>query len=267
MSNGDELILGELGNAATSTTRLVGDVDGNAVLWIEQQSETNAGEAIVALGGPGRTGIFGFGGNSNTGRGGLAIAGQGGNGVPHDLGGVGVLGSGGGPSDNRGDGVWGITRSSSQAGVFGFNFGLGPGLRGYSAVPTAGQRAQPTGNGVGVEGKSGGGKGVHGAASASPGIGVLAEHTGSGRALAVKGRAGFSSCGSGTIAAGQASRTVSNQAVTAESHITVTLTANPGAPARIHWVARQAGSFTVHLTQAVSSATSFTYLIVEPFDG
>ena len=39
------------------------------------------------------------------------------------------------------------------------------------------------------------------------------------------------------------------------------------APARIHWVARQAGSFTVHLTQAVSSATSFTYLIVEPFDG
>ena len=141
MSNGDELILGELGNAATSTTRLVGHVDGNAVLWIEQQSETNAGEAIVALGGPGRTAIFRFGGNSNTGRGGLAIAGQGGNGVPHDLGGVGVLGSGGGPSDNPGDGVWGITRSSSQAGVFGFNFGLGPGLRGYSAVPTAGQRA------------------------------------------------------------------------------------------------------------------------------
>ena len=77
MANGDELILGELGNAATSTTRLVGDVEGNAVLWIEQQSETNAGEAIVALGGPGRTAIFGFGGNSNTGRGGLAIAGQG----------------------------------------------------------------------------------------------------------------------------------------------------------------------------------------------
>ena len=47
MADGDELILGELGNAATSTTRLAGDVDGNAVLWIEQQSETNAGEAIV----------------------------------------------------------------------------------------------------------------------------------------------------------------------------------------------------------------------------
>jgi hypothetical protein len=59
---------------------------------------------------------------------------------------------------------------------------------------------------------------------------------------------------------------VSNAAVTAESHITITLTANPGAPARVHWVARQAGSFTVHLTQAVSTATSFTYLIVEPFE-
>src|SRR5829696_4097910 len=67
--------------------------------------------------------------------------------------------------------AYGGSQSPSQAGVFGFNFGLGPGLRGYSAVPTAGQRAQPTGNGVGVEGKSGGGKGVHGSASASPGIG------------------------------------------------------------------------------------------------
>ena len=73
-----------------------------------------------------------------------------------------------------------------------------------------------------------GGKGVHGAAvggraaARRPDRGAthararLAEHTGSGRALAVKGRAGFSSYGSGTIAAGQASRTVSNQVVTAE---------------------------------------------------
>jgi hypothetical protein len=38
----------------------------------------------------------------------------------------------------RGDGVWGITRSPSQAGVFGFNFGLGPGLRGYGRRPDRG---------------------------------------------------------------------------------------------------------------------------------
>ena len=64
-------------------------------------------------------------------------------------------------------------------------------------MPTAGQRAQPIGNGVGVEGKSGGGKGVHGAASAEPGIGIFTEHTGSGRALAVKGRAAFRPVGAG----------------------------------------------------------------------
>jgi hypothetical protein len=60
---------------------------------------------------------------------------------------------------------------------------------------------------------------------------------------------------------------VSHPAVTTESHVTVTLTANPGGSAQVHWVARQAGSFTVHLTQAVPSSTNFTYLIVEPFTG
>jgi hypothetical protein len=268
MADGDEFILGQFGNIASSPTGLVGKVDGSAVLWVEQQSETNAGEAIVALGGPGRTAIFGFGGNSTSGRGGLGIAGQGGNGIPHELGGVGMLGSGGGPSDNRGDGVWGVTRSPNQAGVFGFNFGLGPGVRGYSAAPgTGGQRPQPVGNGIGVEGKSGGGTGVYGAASVNQGIGIRAEHTGGGRALAVKGRAGFSTCGSATIAAGQASKTVSHPAVTTESRVTITLTAHPGGSAQVHWVARQAGSFTVHLTQAVASVTSFTYLVVEPFTG
>ena len=64
-----------------------------------------------------------------------------------------MLGSGGGPSDNRGDGVWECTNSPGSAGVFGFNFGVGPAVRGYSAVVT-GQRPSPTGNGVGVEGKS-----------------------------------------------------------------------------------------------------------------
>jgi hypothetical protein len=176
-----------------------------------------------------------------------------------------VLGSGGGPSDNRGDGVWGVTNSPGHAGVFGFNFGLGPAVRGYSARanPTAGQRPIPTGNGVGIEGKSGGGKGVHGAASSDGGIGVLAEHTGSGRGLVVKGRAAFSSCGSDTIAAGGISKTVTNPAVTANSHITATLTTNPGS-AQVLWVQRQAGSFTLHLTRSVTNATSFSYLIVDP---
>jgi len=57
---------------------------------------------------------------------------------------------------------------------------------------------------------------------------------------------------------------VNNPAITANSHITVTLAADPGS-AQVLWVKRQAGSFTLHLTRSVSNATSFTYLIVEPF--
>jgi hypothetical protein len=92
---------------------------------------------------------------------------------------------------------------------------------------------------------------------------VLAEHTGTGRGLAVKGRASFSSCGSDIIAAGGTSKTVNNPAVNANSHITVTLSTNPGS-AQVLWVQRQEGSFTLHLTRSVTNATSFTYLVVEP---
>ena len=258
MANGDKLTLGELRNSATLMTRLVGRVDDNYMFRVDQEG-TGPG-AIMTIGT-----IFGFGIDSSPQRGGTGVAGQGGKGLPGQLGGVGVTGSGGGPDDNRGDGVWGVTNSAGNAGVFGFNFGLGPAVRGYSArVPTAGQTVSPTGNGVGIEGKTGGGKGVHGAASADDGIGILAEHTGTGRGMAVKGRAGFSSCGSSTVAAGQASKSVNHSAVTATSHMTVTLNADPGA-AQLLWIERQAGSFTVHLTRAAQNSIGFTYLVVEPF--
>jgi hypothetical protein len=220
----------------------------------------------MALGGPGRGAVVGFGGASTSDKGGVGVTGQGGAGLPSDLGGVGVIGSGGGPNDDRGDGVWGVTNSAGHAGVFGFNFGLGPAVRGYSAAvnPSPGQRVLPTGNGVGIEGKTGSGKGVHGAASASGGIGVVAEHIGGGRGLAVKGQAAFSSCGSDTIAAGGTSKTVNNPAVTTNSHVAITLSADPGS-AQVLWVQHQVGSFTLHLTRSVSNTTTFTYLIVEPF--
>ena len=256
MANGDNLVLGVLQNSATSMTRLVGTVDDNFIFRVDQESTVAGAGAIMTIGT-----ISGFGRDSSSEPGGTGISGQGGKGVPSQTGGIGVIGNGGGPDDDRGDGVWGVTTSASHTGVFGLNFGLGPAVRGHSAaVPTG---LNPTGNGIGVEGKTGGGKGVHGAASADAGIGILAEHTGSGRGLAVKGRAGFSSCGSSTVAAGQASTSVNNPAVTATSHITVTLDADPGA-AQLRWVERQTGSFTVHLTQPVQNSISFTYLVVEP---
>jgi hypothetical protein len=274
--DGDPFLLGS-DNTAESITRLHGNIDfspsspggGGVVLKVEQESSGVGTLAIHAIGGPGRDAIAGWGGNSpNQNSGGLGVYGQGGTSASGEQG-IGVLGNGNPASgDKGGDGVRGSTVSATRAGVFGFNFGTGAGVRGYGAV--AGPL--PTGNGIGVEGKSG-----------SSGIGVLAENTGAGVGLAVKGRAGFSACGSDTIAAGQASKTVNNAAATAASHITVTLTEDPGstntnppgqggarAPspvAQVHWVQRQAGSFTVHLTQGVVNATDFTYLIVEPYSG
>ena len=179
MADGDKLTLGELQNSATSMTRLVGRVDDGFAFRVDQ--EGTGGQAIMAIGT-----IFGFGSDSSSQPGGTGISGQGGKGVPSQGGGVGVVGNGGGPDDDRGDGVWGLTTSASHTGVFGANFGLGPAVRGYSAeVPPGGQPpVHPTSNGIGVEGKTGGGKGVHGAASADAGIGILAEHAGSGRGLA-----------------------------------------------------------------------------------
>src|SRR4026207_806047 len=158
------ITLGELGNSATSMTRLVGRVDDNFAFRVDQ--EGTGGQAIMAIGT-----IFGFGSDSSSDPGGTGIAGQGGKGLPSQGGGVGVVGNGGGPDDDRGDGVWGLTTSASHTGVFGANLGRGPGVRACrTEVPPGGQPPmQPTGNGIGVEGKTGGGKGVHGAASADTG--------------------------------------------------------------------------------------------------
>ena len=56
-------------------------------------------------------------------------------------------------------------------------------------------------------------------------------------------------------------------AVTATTHITVTLTSDPGG-ACVQWVERLPGSgFRVHLTKAVRTATTFSYFMAYPFVG
>lgn len=93
-----------------------------------------------------------------------------------------------------------------------------------------------------------------------------------GAALRVRGKASFSTAGKGTILADRDSASVSDTDVTALSHVTVTLTGDPGqassAPGSkpvVVWVERQPGTgFIVHLSRAVRFATPFTYLIVEP---
>ena len=88
-----------------------------------------------------------------------------------------------------------------------------------------------------------------------------------GLALEVTGRARFSTAGAGAVPQGQNSAFVANEAVTANSHVTVTLVGNPGSR-QLQWVERNSGlGFTVHLTSAPPPGrpeTDFTYLIVEP---
>ena len=118
--------------------------------------------------------------------------------------------------------------------------------------------------GTGVLGRSGSGVGVEGISTT--GIGLRGSSD-SGPALEVMGPAHFATAGNGTVPQGQNSIFVANAAVTADSHISVTLTGHPGSRG-VGWVMRAPGSgFTVHMTTAAPKqrpATPFTYLIVEP---
>jgi hypothetical protein len=141
--------------------------------------------------------------------------------------------------------------------------GISDELTGVSGVGPEGVRGH--GIDVGVHGfGSDVGVGVHGVGR----TGVKAEVTGAladvGFGLEVVGKAKFSTAGAGNIPKGTSSATVANPAVTANSHITVTLTGNPGR-AQVRWVNRQPGTgFVVHLNRKAQKATPFTFLIVEP---
>jgi hypothetical protein len=135
--------------------------------------------------------------------------------------------------------------------------------------------------GIGVDGGSEQGTGVHGQGwqagveGEAPGEdhpGVRAESRSrtepyaldGGLALEVIGKARFSTAGAGAVPRGRRMTTVAEPAVTAVSHITVTLTGNPGL-ARFDWVERQPGAgFVVHLQGVSLSEIPFTYLVVEP---
>ncbi len=114
-------------------------------------------------------------------------------------------------------------------------------------------RREGAGAGDGVRGEragTGAGAGVHA-------IGPVGLH--------VEGKSKFSTVGSGLVLAGTNSATILNTNVTAGSHISVTLTSDPGNTAAVVRVSRAAGvSFTVRLSSNVAVDTEFTFFIVEP---
>ena len=74
-----------------------------------------------------------------------------------------------------------------------------------------------------------------------------------------------SSVGTGVLADGTNSATVPFPTITALSHVSVTLTGDPGNHAALTWVERVAGEgFTAHLNRNAGVNTPFSYFIVEP---
>ena len=183
---------------------------------------------------------------------------------------VNAINSDGGPAvagkSGSGWGVVGDTDSNAYAGVEGHNASTG-----FNA---AGVRGTSAGNGMGVEGQSVNGTGVNG--TSQNGMGVAARSLNgialdasapNGDAIRVDGKARFSHLAFNTVPAGQHTVFVPHFAVTATTHITVTLTSDP-AGASVQWVERLPGSgFRVHLTKAVRTATTFSYFMAYPFVG
>jgi TAT (twin-arginine translocation) pathway signal sequence len=174
---------------------------------------------------------------------------------------------------NSDNGVRG--ESDSDGGVQGLS-NSGTGVQG-STLSGIGVRGESNTN-IGVQGFSNMDWGVMGQSNQGNGVvgfseqaaGVAAIGGSSEIALTVLGKAIFSTAGAGAIPAGQNAVAVNDSAVTSDSHITMTLTGNPGStgsglPAVVVWVQRQPGTgFTAHLSRRVSNSTPFTYLIVEP---
>ena len=226
-------------------------VSGFAVLANSQSGRGVDGASVSGIGvrGESQSGPGGFfGSQSGTGVEGRSESGAGGN--FHSESESGVLGASSG-----GIGVQGLSQGAD--GVHGESE-TGIGALGFSQ------------SGIGVFGVSpGDGQPAVQALSAGPGFpfGEPADVSDGGLALDVIGKARFSTAGSDTIPQRQNSVFVANPAVTANSHITVTLATDPG-PRQLRWVQRNPGiGFTAHLTSApppFRPETAFTYLIVDP---
>jgi hypothetical protein len=152
-----------------------------------------------------------------------------------------------------------------RAEVFG-----GPDAVGVRGIASSEGGGFGEGAGEGVQGSAGTGFGVMGITQSGVGVTCRAE-TPAGIALQVRGRAAFSSQGTGTVPAGQSSVFVADSNVTEEeTHITVTMVSDPGSR-YVRWVQRDhdAGGFTVHMSAAPPPQrpeTHFTYLITEPYE-
>jgi hypothetical protein len=164
-----------------------------------------------------------------------------------------------------GYGVEGYTQLGA-AGVYGLNSGEGSGVEGHSSGANGvyGHSNSPTASGVYGENFTGAGYGVAGRVAGGQGVAVLADDAdGSGVALQTTGKLQFlNRSGIATVAAGDTSKTVSVQGLTAKSMVMATVQQTGGFA--VQAAVPAAGSFTIYLNKApVSPATvKVAYLVL-----
>ena len=151
---------------------------------------------------------------------------------------------------DRGSGVWGTGGSSNGTGVQGFG---GGGINGAG-----------TGVGVAGFGGKGGGNGVEGSAGSAATAGVLAFNGFGGTALQVNGIAAFRRSGLLTIPAGASSGTVFSLAPLSSASLMLATLQQDRAGV---WVRSAVpniagGSFTIHLSKAVTASITVAWFVV-----
>ena len=264
------LHLGE-DNTAAAPTGLTASVSDEPVFAVVNSVASNEAGALKGVHAGPEFGIGVEGVAEEAGPSGVGVAGRGGHvGVSGESsdGEAGVKGLGGaiddaGSTSGAAAGVRGV--SFASVGVYGETESPDhPAVLGESVVCVERGPCEGDSTGTGVLGRSDAGIAVHGDCPRGTAVKGVSDD---GLALDVVGKARFSTAGSSVVPEGQSTAFVSNAAVTADSHITVTPVSDPG-NVHVAWVERDPGSgFTVHLSDKVKNkgpALALTYLIVEP---
>ena len=246
-ANGDPITMGQLNQASSNTS--INNSGGDTTFTALGTSGGTAleGDAVSGTGVSG-TSVTGIGVSGTTGSsaaGAAAVTGEITSVSPGALSAA-VLGKNDGTSAN-GIGVHG-SHAGDGWGVYGTSQG---GIGVFGNVTT----------GTGVEGS--GTTGVFGVASSQHGVGVLAQNTGGGTALEVDGAAAFSRSGVATVPAGK-SQVTHPLTLTSASFVLATIQGNiTGLYVRgVTIAAGSPGSFTIHLSNTVTSKTNVAWLAV-----
>ena len=246
-ANGDPITMGQLNQASSNTS--INNNGGDTTFTALGTSTGTAleGNAVDGTGvsGTSETGIGVSGTTGSSAAGAAAVAGEITSASPGSFS-AGVRGK------NDGTGANGIGVLGSHAGdgwgVYGASQG---GIGVFGNVTT----------GTGVEGS--GTTGVFGVTNSQHGVGILAQNNGGGPALKVNGVAAFSRSGVATVPSGK-SQVTSRLTLTSASFVLATIQGNiTGLYVRgVTIAAGSPGSFTIHLSNTVTSKTNVAWLAV-----